>query len=364
MSRRSTPRDTKRSHETSKTIPKSKTGDEEEEEEEEEPASTTDSESNAIQPIQSARQPRGETRLTIVDCSEKQASKSSNASTKLNHINLDTSSSGARKQGERSSDNEENPAIPVGKKRSNHSSTITVSVPSNSQMIRDDDLSYLRSKSYLRAQVTSPLSVVRRSEIPSSSTDRAKLNRRSDPTTMRGTIRTGVSNRFYAPDGPFQALAFVEHGQLPHADRVSSASVEVEHSAGEDDAVDEEERENEQDPLLLNRPPVDEAPALISPPVIDNAEKKRIMARRKRARTRWHFVYTILHNYHLLDLRKGIISRLTALHIQRSQMIAEQQTPVSVDLEPQGRTGALSQPVVEGRLVEITALCVLRLCMG
>ena len=137
---------------------------------------------------------------------------------------------------------------------------------------------------------------------------------------------------------------------MPHANSVSSASVEVEHSASEGDAVDEEERENEQDPLFLNRPLVDEAPALISHPVIDNVEKKRIMVRKKRARTRWHFVSTILHNYHLLDLRKGIAIRLTDLYNQRSQMITEQQTPVSVGFEPQGRTGAPLQLVVEGRV--------------
>ncbi len=106
----------------------------------------------------------------------------------------------------------------------------------------------------------------------------------------------------------------------------------------ETEGEEEEEDENEQAHLLKSQPtslpvqPIATATMDTSNASEEEKEAKRIR-RRKQLRFRWHFLYTILRNYHLFDLRKGVQSRLACLHVQRSNLVDEQQLTTTITME-------------------------------
>ncbi|CAF0929613.1 unnamed protein product [Adineta ricciae] len=92
--------------------------------------------------------------------------------------------------------------------------------------------------------------------------------------------------------------------------------------------TDENDHEDTQDEVRLLHP----KQFVFSGERSEDPERKEEMEKirkRKRLRFRWHFLYTILRNYHLFDLRKDVQGRLTRLHIQRSSLIDENQLPMA-----------------------------------
>ncbi|CAF4340006.1 unnamed protein product, partial [Adineta steineri] len=67
--------------------------------------------------------------------------------------------------------------------------------------------------------------------------------------------------------------------------------------------------------------------------------------RKKQLRFRWHFLYTIIRNYHLFDLRKDVQGRLTRLHLQRSNLIDEQQFSTTAAVQPMEYATVVPEPL-------------------
>ena len=351
QSTQSKTRKNRRTRTTTKTNPES------EAEEDEEHDSTAVSDNDSIQMIQPAKQSKSDTKSATTKRRRKRDKKPSNSHNTIDQI------VSSPKQLQPVPSNEEYASIPVKSERSAGKVT-TTSTPSSSRTIQGSGPDYLRTKSYRQAQQASLPADFRRSEIIPSTTDHAgiKPNRHSEPTPAHDIIWMGISNRSYSPIGPCQTTPNVEHEQIRHDDLISAApsppAVPAEHSASEDKTVEEPDeedgRDNEQDRLLLNPQQIVDGREPITSQMNNDMTS---IKRRRRARFRWHFIYTIIHNYHLLDLRKNIQSRLAFLHMQRSQMVYDQQTPLLVT-DPQSPVAA------EGRSVIVTVLCSCQLVQG
>lgn len=339
-----------KTRENRRTRTTTKTSLESEAREDEERDSETVSDNDSVRMFQPEKNPNRDTNSAAIKRRRKPGTKPSNG-----HSTIDQIVSSAKQLQPVPSD-EEYASIPAKSERSAGKVT-TSSTPSNSRTNQASDLYYLRTKSYRQAQQASPPAVFRRSEIILSTTDHVGTppNRRSEPTPAHDTIWMGISNRSYSPLTLVQTIPDVEHEQKRHDDLISAAAsspaAPAEHSASEGEAVEEPNEEdgryNERDRLLLKPQRIVEG----REPITSRANNAMTpLTRSRRARFRWHFLYTIIHNYHLLDLRKNIQSRLAFLHMQRSQMVYDQQTPLVVT-DPQ------SPLVAEGRSVIVTVFC-------
>jgi hypothetical protein len=131
------------------------------------------------------------------------------------------------------------------------------------------------------------------------------------------TTQSAVSNPSYAKIGLIQAS--------------SDHSNKQQHKRNEDTDIENEEEEKQEEVELL-KSQSNESTADAAVKAEEEKERERIK-QRKRLRFRWHFLYTILRNYHLFDLRKDVQGRLTRLHLQRSNLIDEQQLSPTITMQ-------------------------------
>lgn len=179
---------------------------------------------------------------------------------------------------------------------------------------KPSDRHFLRTISYLQAQQSTPPCI--RHQSHNTNDDSSHY---SEITT--GTNQSAVSNRSYSKVRTTDDSFHYDSNQQNDV-----VNMETE------DGREEEEEEEEGASLLKTK--LTTIPVMNSSNILDEeAEKKRIK-RRKRLRFRWHLLYTILRNYHLFDLRKGVQSRLTLLRLQRSTLVDEQQwMPATTTIE-------------------------------
>lgn len=199
------------------------------------------------------------------------------------------------------------------------------------------DRHFLRNISYLKAQQSALSYISHRTSNQNNTKNDSSYY--SEITT--NTIRSSVSNYSYSKvlttDAPSSHL---------------NKQKQNDHTNVESEEEEDDDNEQEGDSFLRSQPtlPPEEPtnPSTTDPPndVDEKIEKDRII-RRKRLRFRWHFLYTMLRNYHLFDLRKGVQSRLTLLHLQRSSLTnGELLTPVTALEVPTTNMHAVSPVAV------------------
>jgi hypothetical protein len=129
------------------------------------------------------------------------------------------------------------------------------------------------------------------------------------------TTQSAVSNPTYSKVGLIQ---------------ISSDHSNKQQQKRNDDTDVESEEEEKQEEVELLKSQSNESTTDTS---IEAEKEKERIKQRKRLRFRWHFLYTILRNYHLFDLRKDVQGRLTRLHLQRSNLIDEQQLSTTIAMQ-------------------------------
>jgi hypothetical protein len=196
------------------------------------------------------------------------------------------------------------------------------SPPSYNLATNPNDVYPLETSSHCEAQQSTPPPIPHRSYIPSVQRNQNNTNDGSSHYSeiTIATTRSSVSNRSYSK------------GVLKEASSNHSNKQQMPEEKKQDDDtnVETEEEEKEEKAHLLKSQPTSSPILQIAtstkdaPKTEEQIECARII-KRKQLRFRWHFLYTILNNYHLLDLRKNGYSRLTCLHLQRSNLVDEQQ---------------------------------------
>ncbi|CAF4048403.1 unnamed protein product, partial [Rotaria sordida] len=82
----------------------------------------------------------------------------------------------------------------------------------------------------------------------------------------------------------------------------------------------------------------------------ENEEKKRRI-KRKIARFRWFLAYTIIHNFHIFDLKKCLKNSLTFIYSQQNQPVDEQLSRlITTDQNQEPTIASLSEPLKMQRL--------------
>jgi len=206
-------------------------------------------------------------------------------------------------------------AIPMDEEHAGRS----YSPPSYSSSTNPTDMSFLRSVSYRQAQQFTPPLVPYRPKMSCTLKNQDNIN---DDSSHYSEIanepsRSGFSNRSYSKP-------LIKQTTSIHSDKQQD---------DDDTSIDIDEEEDQekieltkiQPTSLPNEVPLVSTAHNTTPtPSEKEAELNRIR-RRKQLRFRWHFLYTILRNYHLFDLRKDVQGRLTGLYLQRSTLVDEQQ---------------------------------------
>jgi hypothetical protein len=215
------------------------------------------------------------------------------------------------------------------------------SPPSYNVATNPTDLNLLRTISYRTAQQYTPPLILHRSDIPVTLKRHNNTNDDDDShysEITNDTIRSGVSNRIYSKPTKVQTS--------------SSHSNKQQIEENDDTSVDNDEEDDHEKIQLLHLQPTSLPNELAASSTKTSAEieaekkaEKNRIQRRKQLRFRWHFLYTILRNYHLFDLRKEVQGRLARLHLQRSTLVDEQQFLTTIPVEqpqpitPESRTG-------------------------
>jgi hypothetical protein len=194
--------------------------------------------------------------------------------------------------------------------------------------INPNEIYPLRTISYRQAQENTPPLTLHQPNI--SSVTRNQNNTNDDSShyseITNDTTRSSVSNHS-------NSTFVVTEAPTSHSNKQKIPEKEKEN---DDTDVEIEEEEKEEQAHLLQAEPTSLPSEPIVIPTVDvqikseeENEKERIK-RRKRLRFRWHFLYTIVRNYQLFDLRKDVHNRLTLLHIQRSNLTDERQLTTTI----------------------------------
>jgi hypothetical protein len=217
------------------------------------------------------------------------------------------------------------------------------------------EVPFLRTTSYREATENASPVAERR---PAGTSSRSRSNTNDD--SSHHSASPGVINRSYSHNGSIQSTSNHSIKQqskqssqqtLKDEQQTEESTVESEEDEQEDDEKEEEEVEEEEEeekPKNKASKPKsksiqDDSTAYATIGYIVNREKAKEVERirkRKQARFRWFFAYTIINNYHLFDLRKQVQSRLARLRIERSNLIDEQEHAAAAE-------AAAQQPVEE-----------------
>ena len=213
--------------------------------------------------------------------------------------------------------------------------TTAYSVPSS----HPNDAQPLRSISYCQAHVKTPPLSVHRSLMFSALPNRTNTNDDSSHYSeiTNDTIRSVASN------------ASSTKNKQTHKESKLDNKIDIENQVEEEAGSQEENR-----PLISSQNPMpdpsdngsttnaeDDESKKKAAAEENEKEKKRIL-QRKRARTRWHLLYTLQRNYGIVELRKRFANHLATQVTQRA-MFEEQLRAGS----PTTETPELAERVVE-----------------
>ncbi|CAF4181382.1 unnamed protein product [Rotaria sp. Silwood2] len=227
--------------------------------------------------------------------------------------------------------------------------TIIYSPPSYNLATSPFDLYLLRTTSYREAQQSTPPLTLHRPLIsPIQRTHQDENDDSHYSEIVNDTIRSGISNRSYSKVGSIKTSSDYSNKQqeLEEQKQAEDTNAETE---------EEEEQEHDESHLLKSQPmPSPKVPTSTSTVNTSIKSEKDIEKernrRKKQLRFRWHLLYTLIRNYHLFDLRKEIQSRLAHLHLQRSNLIDEQQFLAAITTEePETTKPTIEPPVVRAR---------------
>ncbi|CAF1098078.1 unnamed protein product [Rotaria sordida] len=213
--------------------------------------------------------------------------------------------------------------------------TTVYSPPSYNLATTPLDSYFLRTISYRKAQENTPPLTLHRPYISPIQRMHQDTNDDDSPYSeiVNDTIRSSISNRSYSKIGPLKTSSSYSNRQQKLEEQKQTeddTNVETEEEEEEQEEQEEQEERPDESHLLRSQPtsfptvPTANSTMNTSIKSEKDQEIERIK-RKKRLRFRWHFLYTLIRNYHLFDLRKEIQSRLAHLHLQRSSFIDEQQ---------------------------------------
>ena len=228
--------------------------------------------------------------------------------------------------------------IPTDEERLARANAMTYSPPSNDQ---SSESSSLRTASYREAHMSTPPLSQHRASGSSSRASRIVTNEddRHYSKILIEPANSGAINKSYSHTSSLQSAS--NHSIKQQDKSASLKDQEDEDEDTEDTSVEtegEEDDDEEEKPLReLNMAPAHVSTAFSTIGHLANPEQAKIKEaerRRKNAKFRWFLAYTIINNYHLFDLRKQVQSRLTILHIQRSNLIDEEQAAAASSSPP------------------------------
>ena len=162
---------------------------------------------------------------------------------------------------------------------------------------------YTRATSYEQAQdnLLPPVNEGSKSKL------NGKFVKETSPSkSSTNIIWVGVSNRWYSSSSSIPPISAKENADNTDNENLSS----------EDEQMSQTDDRNSS----INQPTVPK-----------RQQKLSVETLRRRARFRWHFLYTIIHNHQLLDLRKGLMSRLAHLHLNTSRLLNQQMSQAQPD---------------------------------
>ncbi|UJR37331.1 hypothetical protein I4U23_030039 [Adineta vaga] len=192
------------------------------------------------------------------------------------------------------------------------------------------DLHLLRTTSYRQAHHSTPPLLTCRSDKSSKSHNHKNINSGDDNNHYAeiGTSTIQPTTNSYSCSKLTMKKASFDHSNKQKQDEDSDIEIE---SDDDDDDNDDDDDKQEVYLLKARQTTYMNQSTIVSTDNISTKSEKDILnekiKKRKRLRFRWHFLYTLIRNYHLFDLRKDVEGRLTRLHLQRSSLIDEQQLP-------------------------------------
>ena len=227
----------------------------------------------------------------------------------------------------------------------------------------------LRSISYFAAQNLSPSPILHSSHV--SSTSHSHKNKDDGDShyyrMINGTTRSAISNCSHAESVSAEGLrsdSNKEHvSEKQQRTEDTNVETDTENEAEEEETEEEEEKERQKEQeeegkvrLLQSRSassPSESQPVPITSTSRQSKKDEELERnrRRKKLRFRWYFLYTIIRNYHLLDLRKGIQGRLARWHSQRDVLTDEKRASDVIPKDEQETTTSIP----ESRLVTTLA---------
>jgi len=231
-----------------------------------------------------------------------------------------------------------------------HTTEISTSYspPSYNLATNPNDVYPLETISHRQGQQSTPPPIPHRSYIPCVRQNQNNTNDDSSHYSeiTNHTTRSSVSNRSYSKSVLKEASSSHSKKQrMPEEQKQDDDDTNAE-------TEEEEEEEKEEKTHLLKSQPKSVAIRAIdnstkdTPKSEEDIERDRIR-KRKRLRFRWHFLYTLLRNYHLLDLTKDLQSRLIRLQLQRSNLVDEQQFAATTVVEvPKTAKRATGSPIL------------------
>ncbi|CAF1032001.1 unnamed protein product [Rotaria sordida] len=233
--------------------------------------------------------------------------------------------------------------------------TTVYSPPSYNLATTPLDSYFLRTISYRKAQENTPPLTLHRPYISPIQRMHQDTNDDDSPYSeiVNDTIRSSISNRSYSKIGSLKtSSSYSNKQQKLEEQKQTEDDTNVETEEEEEEEEEQEERPDESH-LLRSQPtsfptlPTANSTMNTSIKSEKDQEIERIK-RKKRLRFRWHFLYTLIRNYHLFDLRKEIQSRLAHLHLQRSSLIDEQQFLTTTTAEEPETTMQTIESLVPG----------------
>lgn len=252
--------------------------------------------------------------------------------------------------------------LPTDEERARRANVI-YSTPLKDTVPKSNDIPILRTTSYREAQQSTPPTSQRKTKSGSSTRSGSNTNEESSHYSeiTDDAVQPGIINRSYSHSGSIQSASnhsikqYSKHSSAKtlkeeqHTEESAVTTEQEDEGTTEDDKEEQEEEEEEQNTdqtsedeeegeeekpkeRSVKKQATDLSKISTAFPTISHLANPKEAARiekarrRKQARFRWFLAYTIINNYHLFDLRKGIESRLAQICIQRG-VISENAEP-------------------------------------